>query len=101
MKVVDRNLNGGSPVESGRTQETQRTGAANSRTSSSAQANSGDQVEFSSTLGSLARAMSNFNASRASKVQALAAQYQNGTYRANSQATSKAMVANAITAGAE
>ena len=100
MKVVDRNLNGGSPVESGRTQETQR---ASSTTGSAAttQAGGGDQVEFSHTLGSLARAMSTFSANRSSKVQVLAAQYQSGTYRANSQATSRMMIAHALTAGNE
>jgi len=100
MKVVDRNLNSGSPVESGRAQETHR---ASTTTGSAAatQAGGGDQVQFSNTLGSLARAMSTFNANRASKVQALAAQYQSGTYRANSQATSRTMVAHALTAGDE
>jgi anti-sigma28 factor (negative regulator of flagellin synthesis) len=100
MKVVDRNLNSGSPVESGRTQEAQRA-AATASGATAAQAGSGDQVEFSHTLGSLARAMSTFNANRASKVHALAAQYQSGTYRANSVATSRAMVAHALSAGDE
>jgi anti-sigma28 factor (negative regulator of flagellin synthesis) len=100
MNVVDRNLNSASPVESGRTQETQR---ASTTTGSAAttRAGGGDQVEFSNTLGSLARAMSTFNANRASKVQALATQYQSGTYRANSQATSRTMIAHALTAGDE
>jgi len=100
MKVVDRNLNGGSPVESGRTQESQRASTTTGSAASS-QAGGGDQVEFSQTLGSLARAMSTFNASRASRVQALAAQYQSGTYQANSHATSRMMIAHALTAGGE
>jgi anti-sigma28 factor (negative regulator of flagellin synthesis) len=98
MKVVDRNLNSGSAVESGRAQETQR---ASSTTGSTAakQTSSGDRVEFSNTLGGLARAMSAFATNNASNVQALSAQYQKGTYQADSQATSRAMVAQALTAG--
>jgi len=97
MKVVDRNLTGGAPVESGRAQEAQRT-SPTAGGSSSTVSGGGDHVEFSNTLGSLARAMSTFNASRASKVQALAAQYQNGSYRADSLATSRTMVTHALTA---
>ncbi|MGA2273542.1 MAG: flagellar biosynthesis anti-sigma factor FlgM [Bryobacteraceae bacterium] len=100
MKVVDRNLNSGSPVESGRTQETQRA-STTAGGATAAQAGGGDQVEFSNTLGSLARALSTFNADHASKVQALAAQYQSGTYRANSLATSQSMVSHALTTGVE
>jgi anti-sigma28 factor (negative regulator of flagellin synthesis) len=96
MKVVDRNLTGGAPVESGRTQEAQRTSPTTGGSSSNA-AGGGDHVEFSSTLGSLARAMSTFNANRSSRVEALAAQYQNGSYRADSLATSRTMVAQALT----
>ena len=98
MKVVDRNLNSGSPVESGRTQETQRA-STTAGSGGATQAGSGDQVEFSNTLGSLARAMSTFNTNLASKVQALAAQYQSGAYRADSLATSRTMIAHAVTAG--
>ena len=98
MRVFDRNLNSGSPVESGRTQETQRANTT-AGGASATQAGSGDQVEFSNTLGSLARAMSTFNTNRASKVQALAAQYQSGAYHADSLATSRTMIAHALTAG--
>jgi anti-sigma28 factor (negative regulator of flagellin synthesis) len=100
MKVVDRNLSSGSPVESGRTQETQRAGTT-AGGAATTQAGNGDQVEFSNTLGSLARAMSTFNANHASKVQALAAQYQSGTYRADSLTTSRTMIAHALTPGVE
>jgi len=98
MKVVDRNLTGGAPVESGRAQEAQRTSPTTGGSSSTASGGGGDHVEFSNTLGSLARAMSTFNSSRTSKVQALAAQYQNGSYRTDSLATSRTMVAHALTA---
>jgi len=91
MKAVDRNLNGGSPVESGRTNETQRA-STTTGSAATAQAGGGDQVEFSNTLGSLARAMSTFNANHASKVQALDTQYRSGAYRADSRAISRSMV---------
>jgi anti-sigma28 factor (negative regulator of flagellin synthesis) len=100
MKVVDRNLNGGSAVESGRTQETQRA-SATSGGGAAAQSSNGDRVEFSNTLGTLARAMSAFGTSNTGKVQALATEYQGGTYQADSAATSRAIVAQALTAGAQ
>jgi anti-sigma28 factor (negative regulator of flagellin synthesis) len=96
MKVVDRNLNSGPAVESGRTQEIQRA-SSTTGSAAAAQPSNGDRVEFSNTLGSLARAMSTFSTSNASKVQGLAAQYQSGAYRANSAATSRAMIAQALT----
>jgi len=98
MKVVDRNLNSGAAVETGRTQETQRA-SSTTGSAATAQPRNGDRVEFSSTLGSLAKAMTAFNYSNASKVQALAAQYQSGTYQADSVATSRAMVAQALNPG--
>jgi anti-sigma28 factor (negative regulator of flagellin synthesis) len=98
MKVVDRDLNSGSAVESGRTQEAQRASSTTGSTAAT-QTNNGDRVEFSNTLGSLARAMSAFATNNASNVQALSVQYQNGTYRVDSQATSRAMVAQALSAG--
>ncbi|MGB9454696.1 MAG: flagellar biosynthesis anti-sigma factor FlgM [Bryobacteraceae bacterium] len=100
MKVVDRNLSSGSPVETGRTQETQRA-SITAGSGAATRAGGEDQVEFSNTLGSLARAMSTFNASRASKVQALAAQYQSGAYRADASTTSRAMIAHALAGGDE
>ncbi|MGO9232103.1 MAG: flagellar biosynthesis anti-sigma factor FlgM [Bryobacteraceae bacterium] len=100
MKVVDRNLSSGSAVEAGRTQETQRT-SSTTGSAATAQPSNGDRVEFSNTLGSLARAMTAFSASHASKVQSLAAQYQSGSYHPDSAATSRAMVAHALTPGDE
>jgi anti-sigma28 factor (negative regulator of flagellin synthesis) len=98
MKVVDRNLNSGSAAESGRAQETQRASSTTGSTAAT-QANNGDRVEFSNTLGSLARAMSAFSTNNASKVQALSTQYQSGAYQVDAMATSRAMVAQALTAG--
>jgi anti-sigma28 factor (negative regulator of flagellin synthesis) len=99
MKVVDRNLSGGSPVESGRTHETQRASGTTGAAATTQSSGSGDQVEFSSGLGSLARAMSTLNTNRANKMQAITAQYQSGAYRADSYSTSRTMIDYALNAG--
>jgi hypothetical protein len=102
MKVYDRNLTGAGAAESGRTSETQRTDRFSpAGGTSSAHGAYGDRVELSSSLGRLAGVMTDFSASRAAKVQALAQQYQSGTYRPDSAATSRAMISEALNAGVE
>ena len=101
MKVYDVNLTGPSATESGRSQEAQRTGRAGSQTIAATTSGGGDQVEFSDSLNSLSRAMSSYSDSRSAKVQALAAQYQSGTYQVDSLATSRSMVADALANGAQ
>lgn len=54
-----------------------------------------DSVQFSSTLGSLSRAMGSDVQLRQAKVHSLAAQYQAGTYKPSSAAISRGMVAEA------
>lgn len=58
-----------------------------------------DRFEFSGALGQLTRALDSSNAVRASQVDALAAQYKNGQYHANSAVTSNAIVKDALGAG--
>jgi|SRR5579872_2556397 len=98
---IEGNLTG-STAETGRSQETQRAdreGAA--RVGSSAGNTGGDRVELSSALGSLSRALATFGSDRASKVTALAAQYRAGQYKSDPEATSRAMISEALaTAGA-
>ena len=100
MKVYDNNFSGTSATQTGRAQETQKLDrtSQNSRTGS-AKSGSEDRVEFSSALGRLSQAMAAHSSSRASKVQSLAARYQSGNYRPNSLATSKGMVAEALSSG--
>ena len=62
---------------------------------------SGEHVEFSGNLGRLARALSNYDSSRANRVEALRVQYQSGNFRPDSAATSRSMVSRAILAGTE
>ena len=106
MKIYDRNLTGASASEAGRAQESQnlsRTGASKSPTSGgvdgSGVSGSNDRVEFSGTLSRLSRALTTFESTRASRVQALAAQYQSGNYKPDSAATSRGLVADAMSAG--
>ena len=101
MRVDDRNLTGVPTTESGRTQESGRVNREDDvRSASSPESgNTGDQVELSSTLGSLSRAISADDAGRQGKIEALAAQYQNGAYQPDAQATSKGMISEALAAG--
>jgi len=98
MKVYDQSLTGAAPSNSTRTQETQRTERGETARSGSSKNSSGDRVELSGALGTLARAMASSDSSRAGKVQSLAGQYQNGAYRPDSAATSRGMVSDALAA---
>lgn len=100
MKVFDRNLTPASAPESGRTQETGRSerGDGVARSGSSGAGGSGDRVELSGTLSSLARALTGFSAGRAERVAQLASAYRAGTYRPDSVATSRGMIADALSA---
>lgn len=101
MKIYDQNLAGASAAEAGRSQEAQRTGrAGNSSTGATADAG-GDHVALSDTLTSLSRAMSSYSENRSAKVQALAAQYNSGTYQVDSLATSRGIVAEALMYGGQ
>lgn len=94
MKVTNQNSTSASTNAASSAQESQR-----SQSGSSANAKpraSGDSVEFSSTLGSLSRAMESYSSSRSSQVQALAAQYQSGAYKVDSAAVSHGMVSAAL-----
>ncbi|HLK66983.1 MAG TPA: flagellar biosynthesis anti-sigma factor FlgM [Bryobacteraceae bacterium] len=100
MRIYDVNLTGASAAESGRAQATQQTDRAASARGGGANAyGSSDRVEFSSTLGRLSQAMTADSSARTNRVQALAAQYQSGSYRPDSLSTSKGMVADALAGG--
>jgi anti-sigma28 factor (negative regulator of flagellin synthesis) len=101
MKVYDNNLASTSAAQTGRTQETQKLDRFENSRARAAAAGSEDRVELSSTLGSLSKAIAAYGSSRASQVQALAAQYQSGNYRTESLATSRGMVSEALGAGIE
>ena len=99
MKVYDRGL---TAAETGHTQDIQKLSNTSSGKSSTKGADSsGDRVEFSGNLGRLSRTLSAYDTSRASRVQALAAQYQSGNYRPDSVAISRGMVSEALGAGTQ
>jgi len=101
MKVYDQNLTGALSAGSNRTSETQATERTATGSSGGSRNSGGDRVELSGALGSLARAMAAFGSSRSDKIQALAQQYQGGTYQVDAFATSAGMVADALGAGAK
>ena len=101
MRVYDVNLTSSSMAQTGRTQETQSGDrVANGRSGTSGGAGS-DRVELSSTLGHLAQALAADGSNRAARVQALAAQYQSGRYQADSMATGRGMIAEALAGAAQ
>ncbi len=96
MRIYDRDLTGTPAAESNKTTESGRAGRENG---TGAAAQTGDHVQLSSGLGKLSRAISADTAGRNQRVTSLAVLYQNGNYRPDSSATSRAMVAEAISAG--
>src|SRR5258708_32618284 len=102
MRMNARNLTRTSGSETGRAQETKDLGrSATGKANTGGVDGSNDRVEFSGTLNRLSRALTTFESSRASRVQALAANYQSGSYKPNSAAISKGLVADAMSAGLE
>jgi len=95
MRIYDTNLTGAA-AETSRAHEAQRTALDGGKASGAAAGGSADRVELSGTLSSLGRALASDGSGRAAKVQALAAQYRSGTYQVDSLATSRAMVASAL-----
>jgi anti-sigma28 factor (negative regulator of flagellin synthesis) len=99
MRVDDRNLTSATPAEAARAQEADKSGRNQEvRTGTAATDKTGDRVELSSTLETLSRAMSALGSERANRVQALAAQYQSGSYHADSAATARGIVSEALLA---
>lgn len=97
MKVHDQNLNGAAAAQTGGAHEVHGTGRSGN-TRAHGTNGEGDRVELSNNLGALSRALAAHDAGRAARVQELAAQYRRGEYRADSAATSRAMVSDAIAA---
>jgi len=94
MRINNGNT-AGAAAETGSTQNVQKS-AQNGNASAGALGPDSDQVEFSSTLGGLSRAIANESTQRQSRVQSVAAAYQSGRYQANSLAISRAMIADAV-----
>ena len=102
MKINDSNLQGVSTNGTGSAHDVRkldRSGKSFSAGSSAGDITK-DRFEFSGALGQLSRSMAQSDAGRASLVDALAAQYQSGQYHTDSAATSRAMIKDALSAGA-
>ena len=101
MKIYDSNMSGVPASGAQHTQETQRADRTGAGHASSGVSAGGDRVEFSGNLGRLSQTLASFQSDRSARVQALAAQYQSGTYQANSKVTSRAIVSEALGGGVE
>ena len=99
MKIYDQNISGTSASQTGRAQEAQNAGRAGAGKAGGGKVDpAGDQVEFSGTLSRLSRTLGTFDASRAERIQALAAQFQTGSYRPDPTGTSRGMITEALSA---
>src|SRR5437016_12630793 len=96
MKIYDNNLGGAAAAETHRNQDIQQADRGSAGKSSAAGAAAQDRVELSGTLERLSRALSSPDTDRASRVHSLRAEYQNGSYRTNSAATSRGIVGEAL-----
>ena len=95
MKLYDR-----AGAETVHSQHVRRLSNTSTRKSADRGADaSWDRVQFSGNLGRLARIFSTYDATRANRVQVLAAQHQSGNYRPDSAATSLGIVREALAAG--
>lgn len=101
MRIYDRDLTGTAAAESGRSQDAQRLDGKTGLTAPGSGSGSGDRVELSSGLASVSRALASYQSDRAGKLHQLAMQFQAGSYRPNSLATSQGMVAEALSGGAK
>ena len=101
MRVQDRTSLGTQATETGRAAEAQKANRGNTGRSGATGSAEGDRVELSSTLGRLSQAIEAQGAQRSDRVQALASDYGAGRYQPNSEATSQAMVAEALSAAGQ
>ncbi|HEX3878449.1 MAG TPA: flagellar biosynthesis anti-sigma factor FlgM [Bryobacteraceae bacterium] len=94
MKVTSHDLSSLGATGASGTQETQK--RSTSGAYGSGGANGSDHVSFSSTLGSLGRAMNTESSNRESRVQSLAAQFQSGSLSFSSADISSGMISEAL-----
>ena len=99
MQIYDNQIGGAGAGEAQRIQDVQKTDAGNAGRTSDRGGESDDSVELSGTLGRLSKALS--QSDRAARVESLAAEYQNSTYRANSAAISQSIVGEALNVGTQ
>jgi hypothetical protein len=98
MRIHNQTSLGPPATQPGRTGKTQKAGLSSTVPTSAAGSAGNDQIELSSTLGPVFQAIGAFASQRAVRVDALAGEYDSGSFRPNSEATSQAMVIDALTA---
>lgn len=94
MKVTSQDLSGLGAAGASSAQEVQK-GGGGSKSAGSGSGGS-DRIDFSSTLGSLSRAMTSEGSTRQAKIQAITAQYQSGAYTADSAAIGRGLISEAF-----
>ena len=94
MRIIEGNAAGLAATEAGSTPDTQKPDGGDSAHSSSGETGT-DRVELSPALSGVSRALSTYSAQTSSRVQAVAAAYQNGTYQVDASAVSRAIIADA------
>ena len=94
MKIDNHLLTGTAAGQTSRTQETHS--ADSSKETRQAAQSGGDRVEFSGALGALSRAVSSEQTDRSSRIAALTAQVEKGTYQPDSRAISRGMINEAL-----
>ena len=102
MRVDDRHLTGSQaaqPEKANQAQEIDRQGE--SKAAGGQAASGSDQVQLSELIAMLARALETAGSDRAGRMERLAGEYSAGRYQVDSQALSRAMLAEMGAAGAE
>jgi anti-sigma28 factor (negative regulator of flagellin synthesis) len=94
MKVTSQDLSGLGAAGASGVQDVQKQGG--SGTSAGCGGGGSDRVDFSSALGSLSRAMSSEGSTRQAQIQAITAQYQSGSYTADSAAIGRGLISEAF-----
>ena len=94
IRIYNESLSGTAASQTNRADEVSRAGTSG-KTGQSATASGEDQVQISSLSENIAAQ----SASRAGRVQHLAALYQSGRYEVNSTNVANAMVSSALQAG--
>jgi anti-sigma28 factor (negative regulator of flagellin synthesis) len=92
MKVTSQDLSGLGAASASGVQEAQKGGGS----AKNAGGGGSDRVDFSSALGSLSRAMSSEGSTRQARIQAITAQYQSGSYTADSAAIGRGLISEAF-----
>jgi flagellar biosynthesis anti-sigma factor FlgM len=97
MRIVDTNQPGNTiPLQSGRTGATRPVPAGESNGSSGKVSQNSDSIELSGLSGRVSQTLQADSASRAEKVNQIAAAVQSGTYQVDAKAVSKAIVDHAL-----